>query len=409
KAGVFVYRTIEDLNAIMAYGEKLANSENKKAAVLGGGLLGLEAAKAVMDMGLDPYVVEFASRLMPRQLDDAGANILKAIIEELGIKVLTNKNTKCIGGNGKMTHLSFADGANLDAQMLVISAGIRPRDELAKKCGLEIGERGGVIVNNKMQTSDPDIYAIGEVALYRNQIYGLVAPGYEMAEVALEQILGGEKEMQGEIDMSTKLKLIGTDVASFGDAFGEEACRTIVLEDKYTGIYKRINVTEDGERLLGGMLVGDAEDYNMLLQIAQNGMALPPNPEDLILGARGGEGSIGSVLDFPDSAVICSCENVSKGDILHAVTEEGCENLKAVSKLNKACTGCGGCKPMVKDLIEAALKSMGKTVKTVICEHFQYNRQELYDIIKVKGIKTYDEALDILGKGDGCETSKNGS
>ncbi|MEL6721155.1 MAG: nitrite reductase large subunit NirB, partial [Bacteroidota bacterium] len=181
---------------------------------------------------------------------------------------------------------------------------------------------------------------------------------------------------------------------------------TIVLEDKYTGIYKRINVTEDGERLLGGMLVGDAEDYNMLLQIAQNGMALPPNPEDLILGARGGEGSIGSVLDFPDSAVICSCENVSKGDILHAVTEEGCENLKAVSKLNKACTGCGGCKPMVKDLIEAALKSMGKTVKTVICEHFQYNRQELYDIIKVKGIKTYDEALDILGKGDGCETCK---
>lgn len=406
KTGVFVYRTIEDLNAIMIYGEKIASSSNKKAAVLGGGLLGLEAAKAVMDMGLEPYVVEFAPRLMPRQLDEAGANMLKTTIEDLGIGVLTSKNTKSIGGHERMTHMNFADGEVLDAQMLVISAGIRPRDELAKKCGLEVGQRGGVVVNNKMQTSDSNIYAIGEVALYNNQIYGLVAPGYEMAEVALEQILGGEQEMQGEIDMSTKLKLIGTDVASFGDAFGEAACRTIVFEDKYTGVYKRINVTEDGERLLGGMLVGDAEDYNMLLQVAQNGIALPPNPEDLILGSRGGESAVGSVLDFPDSAVICSCESVTKGDILDAVTEQGCENLKAVSKLNKACTGCGGCKPMVKDLVDAALKSMGKAVKNIICEHFPYSRQELYDLIKVKGVKGYDEALDHLGKGDGCEVCK---
>ncbi|MEM6699188.1 MAG: nitrite reductase large subunit NirB, partial [Bacteroidota bacterium] len=319
----------------------------------------------------------------------------------------TGKNTKLIGGNGKMTHMDFADGETLEAQMLVVSAGIRPRDELARKCGLEIGTRGGVVINDKVQTSDPNIYAIGEVALYREKIYGLVAPGYEMAEVAVEQILGGEKEMQGEIDMSTKLKLIGTDVASFGEAFASENCRTIVFEDKYTRVYKRINITEDGQRLLGGMLVGDAADYNMLLQITQNGMALPPNPEDLILGARGGEGGgLGDVTDLPDSAVVCSCENVTKGDVMCAVTEHGCKSLKEVSKLNKACTGCGGCKPMVNNLIEAAMKAMGMTVKNLICEHFQYTRQELYDIIKIKGIKTYDEALDSLGKGDGCETCK---
>jgi len=181
--------------------------------------------------------------------------------------------------------------------MLVVSAGIRPRDELAKSAGLEVGPRGGIVVTEMMQSSDPSIYVIGEAALYKEMIYGLVAPGYEMAEVAVAQILGEAKEMSAEVDMSTKLKLIGVDVASFGDVLGEkEACESIVFEDKRKGIYKRINISEDGKRLLGGILIGDADDYNMLLQICQNGMKLPENPEDLILGARGGDGAaFGSV------------------------------------------------------------------------------------------------------------------
>lgn len=408
KDGVFVYRTIEDLEAIMKYGKKVATKGNGIASVLGGGLLGLEAAKAVMEMGLQTHVIEFAPRLMPRQLDDAGALVLQNQIEALGIEVLTSKETNLIGGNGRMTYMEFADGDRLEAQMLVISAGIRPRDELARACGLEVGDRGGILVNEKMQSSDPSIYAIGEVALHQNKIYGLVAPGYDMAEVAVEQIIGGAQTMVDEIDMSTKLKLIGIDVASFGDAFGESAAsRTIVFEDRYTGIYKRINVTEKGDRLLGGMLVGDAADYNMLLQIAQNGMSLPPNPEDLILGARGGDNSaLGNVMDLPDSAVICSCESVDKGGICSAVLEQGCENLKSVCKLTKATTGCGGCKPMVSDLVAESLKLLGKEIKPVICDHFPYSRRELFDIIKIKGLTSFDQALDEYGTGDGCEVCK---
>ncbi|MCB0634286.1 MAG: nitrite reductase large subunit NirB [Saprospiraceae bacterium] len=406
KSGVFVYRTIEDLESISSYGRKIAESGNRKAAVLGGGLLGLEAAKALKDMDLETHVIEFAPRLMPRQLDEAGGLMLQEIIENMGIGIHTATQTSQIGGNGSMTHLEFAGNKNLDAQMLVISAGIRPRDELARNCGLTVGPRGGVVIDARCRTSDHDIFAIGEVALYQDQIYGLVAPGYDMAEVAAAQIVGEDKTMVDQIDMSTKLKLMGVEVASFGDHFAGAPARTIVFEDKFAGIYKRINISEDGKKLLGGILVGDTSDYNMLLQIAQNGMALPANPEDLILGARGGDSSaLGSVLDLPDSAQICSCEAITKGDICSAI-EEGYQDLKSLSKCTKATTGCGGCKPIVADLLAASLKAMGKTVKATICEHFPYSRQELYDLIVVKGIRNYDEALDEIGHGDGCELCK---
>ncbi|MEL6925383.1 MAG: nitrite reductase large subunit NirB, partial [Bacteroidota bacterium] len=260
----------------------------------------------------------------------------------------------------------------------------------------------------KMQSSDPDIYVIGEAALYKEMIYGLVAPGYDMAEVAVNQLLGGDKTMVAEVDMSTKLKLIGVDVASFGAALTEnEEVRTIAYKDKLKGTYKRINISKDGKRLLGGILVGDADDYNMLLQVSKNGMALPPNPEDLILGARGGDGAaIGSVMDLPDEAVICSCENVSKGAIAESISSGAAENFKQCCQLTKASTGCGGCKPMVVDLVNETLKSMGKTVKPTLCEHFPFSRRELYDIIKVEGLKSYEAVLDKYGNGDGCEVCK---
>ncbi|MEM7381536.1 MAG: nitrite reductase large subunit NirB, partial [Bacteroidota bacterium] len=405
KKGVFVYRTIEDLEDTMKYASELKGG---KAAVLGGGLLGLEAAKAVKDMGLEPHVVEFAPRLMPRQLDEDGSTALQQKMNELGIQIHLNKATRQILGNGRIEGMEFNEGESLEVQMLIISAGIRPRDELGKSCDLEIGNRGGIIVDNRMRTSDPNIFAIGEVALYKDMIYGLVAPGYEMAQVAVDQIIGEETLMSETIDMSTKLKLIGVDVASFGEPFtSEEEAHSIVFENKLQGLYKRINVSKDGKTLLGGILVGDASDYNMLLQLQQNKMPLPENPEDLILGARGGEGvAMGNVMDLPDDAVVCSCESVSKGVICSAVTENGLDSLKGVCKATKAATGCGGCKPMVADLVNESLKSLGKTVKEGICEHFNYSRRELYDIVKLRGIKTYDELLDLVGTGDGCEVCK---
>jgi nitrite reductase (NADH) large subunit len=409
KEGVFVYRTIEDLDAIMAYAKKIKQKGATEAAVLGGGLLGLEAAKAVRDLGLNPHVVEFAPRLMPRQLDKGASNLLQSKIEELNIGIHLNKSTKYIAGENAITGMMFEGDELLKVDMLVISAGIKPRDELGRVSGLVVGERGGVVVDNTMQTSDPYIYAIGEVALYNQMIYGLVAPGYEMADVAAEQILGNEDKLMREtIDMSTQLKLIGVEVASFGDPFIENnEVAAIVYESKFSGIYKRINVTKDGKTLLGGILVGDSSDYNGLFQIYNNGMALPPNPEDLILGSRGGESStFGSAMDLPDSAVICSCENITKGAICCSIIDGTCETFGEVVKATKATSGCGGCKPMVVDLVKVAQKSIGKEVKESICEHFNYTRQELFDIVKINKYTNFYEVIDHHGNGDGCEVCK---
>ncbi|NJB72822.1 nitrite reductase (NADH) large subunit [Saonia flava] len=409
KEGVFVYRTIEDLEGMLAYAAKLKKTKpNAKAAVLGGGLLGLEAGKAVMDMGLEPHVVEFAPKLMPRQLDSRSSKVLQLKLESIGINIHLSKATNQILGNGTITGMEFGEDDTLNVDMLVVSAGIRPRDEIAKTCDLEMGVRGGIVVNNKMQTSDEAIYAIGEVALYNQMIYGLVAPGYEMAEVAAEHILGKDTVMSSEIDMSTKLKLIGVDVASFGEPFMPAAKgHSILFEDKTKSLYKRINVSHDGKKLLGGILVGDATDYNMLHQIYLNGMAIPENPEDLIIGARGeGGASFGSAMDLPDTAQICSCENVTKGTICGVIENGSCENFAEVAKCTKASTSCGGCKPMVVDLVNETLKSLGKEVKNSVCEHFDYTRQELYGIIKVKRLTSFDETLDACGKGDGCEVCK---
>lgn len=407
KKGVFVYRTIEDLENIESYAKKLKAEGHFSAAVLGGGLLGLEAAKALKDMDFDTHVVEMAPRLMCRQLDDPGAELLCSEIEEMGIQVHLNKLTQQIEGEDRIEGISFSEGSDLKVQMLLVSAGIKPRDEIARSCGLQVGPRGGIVVNRQMETSDPAIYAIGEVALYNEMIYGLAAPGYQMAEVALQQIIGEPAEMVEEIDMSTKLKLMGIDVASFGDPFVENVPhRKIVYNNKYAGIYKRINVTADGTKLLGGMLVGDAADYNMLLQYVQNEMLLPENPEDLILPARDGAATGPSALDLPDTAVICACENVTKGAIVDAVETGGCSSFKEVSACTKAAGGCAGCKPMVVELINGAMSAMGKTVNNDICEHFPYERHELHDLIRVKGYRSYDEVLDAEGKGDGCEICK---
>jgi nitrite reductase (NADH) large subunit len=408
KEGVFVYRTIEDLDAIMAYAKKIKQKGATEAAVLGGGLLGLEAAKAVRDLGLNPHVVEFAPRLMPRQLDKGASDMLQSKIEALNIGIHLNKSTQYIAGEDAITGMMFEGDDLLKVDMLVVSAGIKPRDELGRVSGLEVGVRGGVVVNNKMQTSDPNIYAIGEVALYNHMIYGLVAPGYEMADVAAEQIIGNEKLMRETIDMSTQLKLIGVEVASFGDPFIEnDEVTAIVYENKFSGVYKRINVTKDGKILLGGILVGDSSDYNSLFQIYSNAMKLPANPEDLILGSRGGEGStMGSAMDLPDTAVICSCENVTKGSICGSIIDGSCETFSDVVKATKATSGCGGCKPMVVDLVKEAQKSLGKEVKDVVCEHFAYSRQELYDIVKINKFTNHNEVLGTVGKGDGCEICK---
>ena len=402
KDGVFVYRTIEDLDLIQSHARKA-----RKGAVLGGGLLGLEAAKALLDLGLEEaHVVEFAPRLMPRQLDDAGSGVLQRQLESLGLHIHLSKSTQEITGDDTITGMQFNDGSHLEVDMLVISAGIRPRDELAKLSGLETHPRGGIVVDNFLQTSDPSIFAIGECAVVHHMIYGLVAPGYEMAEVVAARMMGDEKEFK-PYDMSTKLKLIGTDVGSFGDPFAAEPeCRTVVYENRAKGIYKRINVSADGKELLGGILVGDADQYNMLLQTCKNKTILPPDAEDLILGSRGGEEAGAGVMSLPDDALICSCEAITKAMLCHEIGEKGNDTIDLLKKATKACTGCGGCTPMVKDIIQGVQKAKGVYVRNILCEHFDFTRQELFDLVKINGLKTYTSVLNTFGKGDGCEVCK---
>ncbi len=401
--GTFVYRTIDDLEAMAAHAKTA-----KVGVVIGGGLLGLECANALRNMGLKTHVVEFAPRLMPVQVDDAGGTILKNKIEELGVTVHASKSTTAIvSENGRVTTMQFADGDELQTDMIVFSAGIHPRDELARDCGLVVGDRGGIVINDHCQTSDLDIYAIGECALYDNRIYGLVAPGYTMAMVAADNICDANSNSFTGADMSTKLKLLGVDVASFGDAFGKTSgAKEFAIIDSIQGIYKKIVVSESGDRLLGGILVGDASAYGNLLQLMQNQIVLPPHPEDLLLPPREGTSFSMGVESLPDTAQICSCNSVTKGQICSAIQDQGLTDIASVKKCTQAGIGCGGCVPLVTDLLKDELKKAGVEVKNHLCEHFAYSRQELYHLIRTQKIETFDQLLAAHGQGKGCEICK---
>jgi nitrite reductase (NADH) large subunit len=402
KKGVFVYRTIEDLERIIAHGKTV-----QKAAVIGGGLLGLEAAKAAYDLGLQTHVVEFAPRLMPRQIDDVGSRVLVGKINALGVQVHLNKNTREILGNGKVEGMAFVDGGELDVKMIIVSAGIKPRDDLARACGLTVGQRGGVVVDEHLRTSDPDIWAIGEVALFRGMIYGLVAPGYEMAEIAAANLAGQDRVFQGA-DMSTKLKLMGVDVASFGNAFAEDKiAKAITYEDPFKGSYKKLLFNHVGTRLLGGILVGDASEYGTLSMLAKSDEALSMTPTELLLG-KSGELKSGAavVTNIPNDTQVCSCNNVSKGQICSAIRDKNLTSVEEVKLCTKAGTGCGGCLPLVTDLFKAQIKASGKKVSNALCEHFACTRQELFEIIKIKRLKTFEDAIRSHGRGQGCEICK---
>jgi len=400
-AGCFVYRTLDDLDNIAAHA-----AHARRGVVIGGGLLGLEAANALKQLGLETDVVEFAPNLMAVQLDNEGAAMLRRKIEALGVGVHTSKSTTEITRTDDGLVLRFADGGELNTDMVVFSAGIRPQDALARSSGLTLGERGGISIDNHCRTSDEDVFAIGECALWEGKIFGLVAPGYQMARVAAAQLAGEENAFAGA-DMSTKLKLLGVDVASFGDAHG----RTLGAQSyQWTHgpqqIYKKIVVSEDGKTLLGGVLVGDAAEYATLVQMMLNDIRLPKDPETLILPAVAGSApkALG-VAALPDGAQICSCHNVSKSDICQAVSA-GATDIGAVKQCTKAATGCGGCSALVKQVMEFQLAAQGVEVKKDICEHFAYSRQEIYHLVRVNRIHTFEQLIARYGQGHGCEICK---
>lgn len=395
-----VYRTIDDLDDIQS-----SASQGKVGVVVGGGLLGLEAANALKELGLETHVVEFAPQLMGVQLDVAGGQQLRKMIEDLGVSVHTDKATNIITDGENCVHkMEFADGTHLETDLILFSAGIRPYDNLAREFGLDVGERGGIVVNNQCQTSDSDIYAIGECALWNNFIFGLVAPGYSMAKAAASHIFGGDEHFTGA-DMSTKLKLMGVEVGSIGDAHARTAgAQCYTYQNDRDNVYKKMVVSQDGKTLLGAVLVGDTSEYDALLQYALNGIELPENPDGLILPSSGEKPTLG-VDSLPDSATICSCLNVTKGDIITAV-DAGDTDLSSIKCSTKASTGCGGCSALLKTVAENEFSKRGLEVKKDICSHFPYSRTELFHIIKAEKIKNFEVLIAKHGSGIGCEICK---
>jgi nitrite reductase (NADH) large subunit len=405
RPGVFVYRTIEDLVAISEAGRN-----STRGVVIGGGLLGLEAAKALKDLGLTTHVVEFAPRLMAVQVDEGGGGLLRSRIEALGVAVHTGKNTTRIEDGEAASHrMVFADGGFLETDVIVVSAGIRPRDELARACGLDVAPRGGVVIDGDCRTSDSSIYAIGECAAFDGRIFGLVAPGYQMARIAAARVLGTDEPAFTGADMSTKLKLLGVEVGSIGDAHGTTpGARAYSFFDQRKEVYKKLVVDAGGKQLLGAVLVGDTSDYSMWHQTVMNALALPENPETMLFpAAAAGAGAppTNALAALPDSAQVCSCNNVSKGGLCAAI-EAGCTTVGALKAKTKAGTSCGGCTPLVTQLLNAELRKRGVSVNASMCEHFPYTRQQLFHLVRVGELKTFDAVLEKHGKGLGCDICK---
>ncbi|WP_218352878.1 nitrite reductase large subunit NirB [Alteromonas lipotrueiana] len=392
-----VYRTIEDLQTI-----EHSATQSKVGVVVGGGLLGLEAANALKQAGLKTHVVEFAAQLMAVQLDEGAGTLLREKIEALGVTVHTQKATQVIeSGQQCRYRMVFADDSFLETDMILFSAGIRPCDQLGREAGLAVGERGGIIINNQCQTNDPDIYAIGECALWENRTYGLVAPGYTMARTAVASISNKVLDFVGA-DMSTKLKLMGVEVGSIGDAHAKTAgAQCYTYQSQPQGVYKKLIVDAAHSKVLGAVLVGDTSDYDTLLQYCLNDMPLPKKPETLILPSSDEKPALGAEA-LPTTATICSCHNVAKSDIVEAI-DNGCASLDEIKTCTKASSGCGGCSALLKNVVDSELEHRGVAVSKALCEHFDHTRQELFHLVKVEKIRSFDALIARHGTGLGCD------
>ncbi|MFI9115669.1 nitrite reductase large subunit NirB [Streptomyces venezuelae] len=406
--GCFTYRTLYDVDALTRYAERAGTG-----VVIGGGLLGLEAAGALRTLGLATHVVEFAPRLMPLQVDDGGAAALRATIESMGVAVHTGVGAAEVetDADGKARRLRLSNGDRLPADVVVFSAGVRPRDRLAREAGFAVGDRGGVVVDERCRTTDPYVYAIGECAQTSDgRVYGLVAPGYQMAEAVADQLAGSGSTVFTGADTSTKLKLLGADVASFGDPFAAGAQATeIVFSDGREGVYKKLLLGPEGQ-LLGGILVGDAEAYGSLKPHA--GRRLPAPPEAFLLPASAAGAAPPGADALPDDAVVCSCHNVTKGAVAGAVAEHGLTDIGGIKRRTKAGTGCGGC----VNTLQAVLDAAGVERARGLCEHFpELGRPEIYELIRTEHIRSFTELLERYGSagaggsggaGSGCTVCK---
>ncbi|WP_336921738.1 nitrite reductase large subunit NirB [Aquipuribacter sp. SD81] len=407
--GAFGYRTIDDLERMQAWADGRGTG-----VVLGGGLLGLEAAQALQHLGLEVHVLQKGPRLMPAQLDVGGGSMLRRHVEGLGMHVHLDADTTRIrtGADGAVAAVELADGTRIDTDVVVFSPGIRPRDELARACGLVVGPRGGVVVDEHCRTADPAVFAVGECALARDAVWGLVAPGYAMAKVAVAHLVAAlvgdpapEVAFLGA-DMSTALKCTGVDVASVGrHTLDDPDVLELVWNDPSRKVYKKLLLRESTGEVLGAVLVGDAEAYPLLKSLASAGAPLPGPPESVLFPGAGDGPAVAGPAGLPDATVVCSCHDVTKRSICDAV-HSGAHDVPAVKGCTKAGTGCGSCVPMLAQLVDAELGKLGVQVDRSLCEHFALTRRELYDVIRARAYTTFTETVTGVGTGRGCDICK---
>lgn len=401
KEGVIAFRDIQDCEKMID-----ASQKYKKAVVIGGGLLGLEAARGLLHLGMEVHVVHIHHYLMERQLDEAAAKMLQRELEAQGMKFLLQKNTASIKGKRRVSGLVFSDGSEVDGDLVVMAVGIKPNVELAKASGLAVNR--GIEVNDFLQTSIPDIYAVGECAEHRGIAYGLVAPLYEQGAVLAKHLAGAETAgYQGSVT-STKLKVSGVDVFSAGRFDETPQTRSLKMQDDMAGTYKKI-VIQDG-KLIGAVLFGDTSEGTELFSLIKKGESVEGREKALLLGfspdqAGGGVSKESRLKAMPDDEIICGCNGVSKGTIAEAITEKGCNSVGAIKSCTKASASCGGCKPLVEGLLQIyAGVNAGEPVKEGICGCTTLNRDEIVAEIKRMELMNIYEVMNVLGwsNPEGC-------
>ncbi|MGA9519920.1 MAG: nitrite reductase large subunit NirB, partial [Myxococcaceae bacterium] len=402
KEGVFVFRTLDDCHALLQQA-----STAPRAAVIGGGLLGLEAARGLLERGLEVHVIHLMEHLMELQLDPTGGAILRRALERLGLNVHLGMKTRAILGDGQVTGLQFDDGTTLPCDMVVISAGIRPNTELARAAGLRV-ERG-VVVGDDLRTPDhPDIYALGECAQHRGRTYGLVAPLWEQAQVLADRLSGRKPQAIYEgSKIATKLKVMGIDLAVMGTRDAEPGKdEEVTYVDASQGIYKKL-VVRDG-RLFGAMLLGDTSSASTLLQAHDREHALPENRAELLFPSMG-EAKPRSVADLPEDTQICNCNGVSKGQLMQSI-KGGCRSLKKLCESTRAGTGCGSCKRDVQVLLEAV--SGGESVEDPSIHYYvpgvPLTKPDLVKAIREQGLRSVSAVFNALADGREDLASKPG-
>jgi nitrite reductase (NADH) large subunit len=396
KDGVFAFRTLDDTRALLERARPGA-----RAVVIGGGLLGLEAARGLQVQGCDVTVVHLMDTLMERQLDAIGGAYLAARMEALGVRVLLRRSTKAIRGASSADAVEFADGTSIDADIVVVAAGIRPNVELGRKAGLRVNR--GIVVNDHLETSQPDIFAVGECVEHDGVCYGLVAPLLEQAKVLAATITGNKGPVYRGSIQAAKLKIMGVDVFSAGVLTDAEDAEPVRFEDPALGVYKKLVLR--GAKLAGVILVGDTSDSQRYMDWLRSDTDLSTRRRHLLFPPPAADGGL-DIARMAETATVCGCVGVTKGAIIQAIHEKGVNTLSQLKDATRASTGCGSCTSLCQELLKAVAPEFEEEGRKVLCECLPFAQENLREILRSQRLRSVQEVLDIYGAGPGCEVCK---